>query len=340
LNGRLDLVQAEAVNDLITAQTGPGLTAALDRLRGGLSVEIEALSGGLLDLLAQIEASVDFTEEDGGEETPGNAVFIINQAVDRIERIVATYQQGKIQREGIGLVIAGLPNVGKSSLMNRLLGKKRAIVASAPGTTRDFIEETADIAGIPVRLTDTAGLRTPKDEIEKEGIAFLWEKLDRADGVVFLLDASRKITADERELFKKISGKPTLLVFNKSDLPARADEESLNGVLPAGLPPTIRISAKYGHGFETLAAAIRKLATQTEAAESPAATIAHAHQKTSLEKARECLLRAAAGHLDGMTPEIVALEIRAALDCIGEITGKTTNEDILDHIFSRFCIGK
>jgi len=340
LNNRLDLAQAEAVNDLITAQTREGLIAAFNRLQGGLSSQIDEIREEMLEMVAAIEASIDFTEEDGMAETTDDLVIIINRIIDKIETLIATYKRGKIERLGFGVVIAGAPNVGKSSLLNRLLGGKRAIVSSIPGTTRDFIEETMDMGGIPVRLTDTAGLRVPQDDIEKEGIAFLREKVDGADAVVFLLDGSREITTDDRELFKKISGKRVLLVFNKSDLPPRADEKSLAGILPAGFPPVLRISAKYGEGIDTLTTAIRKLAVNTEAGEAPAATIAHSHQKTSLEKAQACLSRAAAGLVNSMPPEIIALEIREALDFIGEIVGKTSNEDILNRIFSKFCIGK
>jgi len=346
LNNRLDLAQAEAVNDLITARTRQGAASALERLEGRLSRKINEISGELLDLLARIEVSIDFSAEDGVEEEAADHLSEINGIMDNIGSLTATYRQGKIERTGFRLVIAGRPNAGKSSLLNRLLGEKRAIVAPQPGTTRDFIEETADIAGIPVRLTDTAGLRPPTDEIEKEGIDFLWEKLEQADAVLYLVDGSGKTTAEDIDLFSRIytiPDKPLLLVLNKSDLPAQMDEKSLGTTLNAGLlPPVVRISAKYGDGIETLAAAIRRLALNCDSGDIPSAVIAHAHQKASLEKAKESLRRATEGlgGDTGMPPEIVALEIREAMDSIGEITGKTSNEEILDHIFSRFCIGK
>jgi tRNA modification GTPase len=340
LNGRMDLARAEAVNDVITARTSQGATTAIGRLKGDLSRTIEKLRVDILNILSRIEASIDFTEEDGMDGQTGGLAAAMNPLIDEVGRLAATYRQGKIVRRGIGIVIAGRPNVGKSSLLNRLLGEKRAIVSSAPGTTRDFIEETAEIAGIPVRLIDTAGLRHPQDDIEKAGIEFLWEKVANADAVLFLLDASREIAADELEMLKKISEKPLLLVLNKSDLPAQTDEKSLEGLLPGVFPPVVRISAKYGDGMEILFAAIGKLAMQTEAGEASAVMIAHTHQKTSLEKANQCLKMASEGVQNGMTPEIVALELREALDFIGEITGKTTSEEILAHIFSRFCIGK
>jgi len=340
LNDRLDLAQAEAVNDVITARTALGAAAALGRLKGNLSGEIAKIREELLTLLARIEASIDFTEEDGMEEAAGGIAALINPQIEAVEKLAATYRQGKIVRAGIGVVIAGLPNVGKSSLLNRLLGEKRAIVSPVPGTTRDFIEETADIAGIPVRLTDTAGIRPPQDDIEKAGIDFLWEKAASADAVLFLLDASREIAAEELVMLKKISERPLLLVFNKSDLPTRLPEKALEGILPANIPPPLRISAKYGSGVEALSTALLRLVMQREAEEAPSTMIAHAHQKTSLEKAGECLKRASRGAQTGMMPEIIALELREALAFIGEIIGKTSSEDILARIFSRFCIGK
>ncbi len=343
LNNRLDLAQAEAVNDLIAARSRQGLASALGRLKGGLSEKINEIREELLYLLARTEVAIDFTAEDGVEEETIDHLSEIERIIDRIDSLAATYRQGKIERTGFGVVIAGRPNAGKSSLLNRLLGEKRAIVAPQPGTTRDFIEETAEIAGLPVRLTDTAGLRTPRDEVEKEGIAFLWEKLEGADAVILLIDASSPISAEDFEIIDKIPGKPVLIALNKSDLPSRVDEHSLAAFLPAPPPSFVAISAKYGHGMEELASAIRRLAIDTDSGGAPSpATIAHAHQKASLEKAAESLRRAADGLRDseGMTPEIVALEIREALNFIGEITGRTSNDDILNHIFSRFCIGK
>jgi tRNA modification GTPase len=340
LNDRLDLAQAEAVLDIITAQTRPGLAAAVGRLQGKLSGRVEAIRSEIIDLLAGIEAAIDFSEEDGAGATPGDALPRIQEIIDRIAALAATYHQGRIYREGIGVVIAGRANVGKSSLLNRLLGEKRAIVTSIPGTTRDFIEETVDLGGIPVRLTDTAGLRPPEDAIEKEGIDLVWQRLETADAVLVLLDGSADLTADDRELLAKMTAKPLLPVLNKSDLPQRLEEESLKGLLRGGTPPAVRISAKYGDGIDRLTAAIRDLVITTPAAEAPEAMIAHLHQKTALEKAAAGLVRARDGLTGGLPTEFVALEVREALDALGEITGRTTPEEVLDRIFANFCIGK
>ncbi|MDP2838939.1 MAG: tRNA uridine-5-carboxymethylaminomethyl(34) synthesis GTPase MnmE [Syntrophales bacterium] len=340
LNNRLDLAQAEAVLDIITAKTRPGLAAAIDCLSGKLSEPIEAIRSEMIDLLAGIEAAIDFSEDDGVEKTPDEALPRIRKLIDRIAALAATHRQGRIYREGIGVVIAGRPNVGKSSLLNRILGEKRAIVTPIPGTTRDFIEETVDIGGIPVRLTDTAGLRLPENAIEKEGIDLVWERLETADAVLVLLDGSAELTADDRELLEKMISKPMLPVLNKSDLPQRLDEKSLLGLLPEGTPPAIRISAKYGDGLDRLTAALRDLVLATPAEEPPEAMIVHLHQKTALEKAAAGLARARDGLSGSLPTEFVALEVREALDALGEITGRTTPEEVLDRIFANFCIGK
>ncbi len=340
LNNRLDLAQAEAVNDLITAQTSQGAKIALSLLKGSLSVIIEEIREDLIESLSQIEATIDFTEEDGVAENEIALPPSLERVIEKIIFLCDTYRYGKIRREGLNVVIAGRPNVGKSSLLNRLLGEKRAIVTAIPGTTRDFIEEMADIDGVPVRLTDTAGLRVPRDDIEKEGIALLENKLDHADAVLFLLDGSEKVTAEDRKLAERIAEKPLVLVLNKSDLTQRLDEKTLNELFTGNSLPLVKISAKYGNGIDLLISAIRRLALETTAGESSRATITHFHQKISLKKANECLIRAADGHEKGLSPELIALEIREALDHIGEITGKTTTEDILERIFSKFCIGK
>ena len=340
LNNRLDLAQAEAVLDIITAKTRPGLAAAIDCLGGKLSEQIEAIRSEMIDLLAGVEATIDFSEDDGIEETSDEALPRIRKLIDKIAALAATHRQGRIYREGIGVVIAGRPNVGKSSLLNRILGEKRAIVTPIPGTTRDFIEETVDIGGIPVRLTDTAGLRLPENAIEKEGIDLVWERLKTADAVLVLLDGSAELTADDRELLAKMISKPMLPVLNKSDLPQRLDEKSLRRLLPEGTPPAIRISAKYGDGLDRLTAALRDLVLATPAEESPEAMIVHLHHKTALEKAAAGLARAREGLLAARPPELVALELREALNALGEITGKTTSEEVLDRIFANFCVGK
>jgi len=340
LNGRLDLSQAEAVLDLITAKTPEGLTAAVDRLKGKLSGRIETIRNTIIDLLAGIEAAIDFAEDDGVVEALGAGLPEFQTTIDDLHTLAATYRRGRIIREGIGVVIAGRPNVGKSSLLNRILGEKRAIVTPIPGTTRDFIEETVNIGGIPVRLTDTAGIRPPENAIEKEGIDFVWERLATADAVIVLLDGSMELTPEDQGLLVQMQAKPMIPVINKSDLPQRLDEASLRGLLPEGTPPAVRISAKYGDGIDRLTAAIQEMILATPGEETPEAMIADLRHKIALERAAECLIRAREGLSDGLPSELAALEVREALDSLGEITGRTTSEEVLDRIFANFCIGK
>ena len=237
-------------------------------------------------------------------------------------------------------MIAGRPNVGKSSLLNRILGEKRAIVTPIPGTTRDFIEETVSIGGIPVRLTDTAGIRPPENAIEKEGIDLVWERLTTADAVLVLLDGSMALTTEDRELLSQLHAKPMIPVINKSDLPQRLDETLLRDLLPEGTPPAVRISAKYGDGIDRLTAAIQEMILATPGEETPEAMIADLRHKIALERAAECLISAREGLRDGLPSELAALEVREALDSLGEITGRTTSEEVLDRIFANFCVGK
>ena len=340
LNGRLDLSQAEAVLEMITAKTPEGLSAAVDRLKGRLSGRIEMIRQAVIDLLAGIEAAIDFGENDGIVETPGADLSELQTLIDDLHALAATYLRGRITREGIGVVIAGRPNVGKSSLLNRLLGEKRAIVTPVPGTTRDFIEEAVNVGGIPVRLTDTAGIRLPENAIEKEGIDLVWERLHNADAVLVLVDGSTALTPEDHEFLAKMHAKPMLPVINKSDLPQRLDGEVLRGLLPKTTPPAVRISAKYGDGIDRLTAAIREMVLATPAEETTGIMIADLRHKIALERAAECLVRAREGLREGISPELTALEVREALDSLGEITGRTTSEEVLDRIFANFCVGK
>jgi tRNA modification GTPase len=325
---------------MITAKTPEGLSAAVDRLKGRLSGRIGTIREAVIDLLAGIEAAIDFGESDGIVETPGADLYELQALIDDLHAMAATYLRGRIAREGIGIVIAGRPNVGKSSLLNRLLGEKRAIVTPVPGTTRDFIEEAVNIGGIPVRLTDTAGIRLPENAVEKEGIDLVWERLDSADAVLVLVDGSTALTPEDHQFLVKMQAKPILPVINKSDLPQRLDGEVLQCLLPKTTPPAVRISAKYGDGIDGLTTAIRNMVLATPAEETTGMMIADLRHKIALERAAECLVRAREGLQEGLSPELTALEVREALDSLGEITGRTTPEEVLDRIFANFCVGK
>jgi tRNA modification GTPase len=336
INNRMDLSQAEAVLDIIAAQTREGLSAAAARLKGRLSGRIETIRDAIIDLLSGIEAAIDFAQEDGGAETSLAYAPGLQAVIDDLRALAATYQRGRIYREGVSIVIAGRPNVGKSSLLNRVLGERRAIVTPIPGTTRDFIEEAISIGGVPVRLTDTAGIRPPENAIEKEGIDLVWERLAAADAILVVLDGSMALTPEDHDLLAKIPAKPALYVVNKSDLPQLLSGEELKRLLPEAAPLPIPVSAKYGDGIERLAAGVREMMIATPAEEAPETMIADLRQRVSLDTAAECLARVT----DGLSPELAAAEIREALHALGEITGRTTAEEVLDRIFAKFCIGK
>jgi tRNA modification GTPase len=340
LNNRIDLSQAEAIFDMITAKTETGLELAVSQFKGHLAGKIGNIHSAIIDLLALLEVSIDFSDEDVEITEASETADILQSIVHDLQTLVSTYQEGKIYREGISAVITGRTNVGKSSLLNRLLGEKRAIVTPIPGTTRDFIEEDIQIKGAPVRLTDTAGIREPENLIEKEGINAVREKLISADIVIVILDGSEALTNEDIELVKENQEKKLLLVINKADLPHVIDVRELKRQLPdANLPP-LWISAKYGEGIPELKDSIHALILIRPCDHLPNHIITNIRHKTAMEKTSALLSKAEESLRRGLSPEFAAFDVREALDCLGEITGKTMNEDVLDRIFSTFCIGK
>jgi tRNA modification GTPase len=341
LNNRLDLSQAEAVHDMITAKTDKGRELALSHLKGKLSSKIESLRGELITLLSLLESHIDFSEDEISE-TDFGASSGIAPALSRItlelQGILATYGKGKILRSGASVVIAGRPNVGKSSLLNALLGEKRAIVTPVPGTTRDFIEEFIVIKGAPVKLTDTAGIREPENVIEQEGIQLVSEKLSSADLIIILIDGSEGLTDDDRNIIGTNIVRNSLIVINKTDLPLRLDISEV-AAIASGLD-IIQISAKYGQGLQQLKDALYKAVIGSDEEKSSSVMIANIRHKSALERTVAFLSQAREGALSNTPAELTAIDIRDALSCLGEIVNKTSSEDVLNEIFSRFCIGK
>jgi tRNA modification GTPase len=318
LHGKLDLTQAEAVMDLISAQTDLALRAANEQLEGRLGARLRDLRAALLEVLAHVEAFIDFPDEDIDPETGGALLARLEAVWDETGRLLATAAQGRVLREGVRTVISGAPNVGKSSLLNRLLGYERAIVHERAGTTRDVLEEVINLRGLPIRLIDTAGLRDAADEIERAGIARARRELARADLVLHVEDASTAPSC--------LAKQAALLVLNKCDL---AEHPAWQGV------EAVRISCATGQGLEELAAAIERRVLGGAA--HPDWTIAiNARHQACLERARTFLEAARRAFADDLSAEFIAEEVRAALDAIGEIVGQTDTEDL----FSRFCIGK
>jgi len=335
LNGRLDLTQAEAVMDLIRAKSDRAHTAAVHELEGHLSAKINQAREKLITILAHIEAHIDFPEEDIAPETRETLLRGTEDVLGFVRSLLATAREGKILREGISVAIVGRPNVGKSSLMNALIGSDRSIVTSVPGTTRDTIEETASISGIPFRLTDTAGIRKSRGAVEQIGVDRSRKALDTSEIVLIVLDSSKPLTASDSEIATHSQAKITLLVLNKVDLPNRLH-------LPADLSniPCVRISATNGTGLDVLREKLVSLAYSGKVGTTDVDVAINERHKASLELADKYLTECCVIFTSNQSLEIIAQQLRRSLNAIGEITGKTATEDILSKIFSTFCIGK
>ena len=335
LNGRLDLSQAEAVLDTIRATSFAGLNIAQRQLRGDLAREVEQARTSLLTVLAHVEAGIDFVDEDISFLQRDELVRIVREASAVVQKLEATAQEGRILREGARVVILGRPNVGKSSLLNRLLREERAIVTAIPGTTRDVIEESIDLDGLMIRLVDTAGVRDTDDMIEQEGIKRTRAAQDEADLLLVVVDGSAPLTNDDRELLSAVRDRKHLVLMNKADL---ADTVETDAAL-AGHRVYV-ISATTGMGVEMLKSALRAqlVSGGFDAAES--VTVTNVRHRDALRRAGESLGEALESVQCGMAGELVSIDVRAAADALGEITGAITTDEILGRIFSEFCIGK
>ncbi|WP_457569765.1 tRNA uridine-5-carboxymethylaminomethyl(34) synthesis GTPase MnmE [Desulfurobacterium sp.] len=337
INSRIDLVQAEAINEIINAESELSLKVAVNHLKGSLSSKIESIRDKLFHLKAFIEAAVDFPEEEIEIIETGKVKEEVEKAAEEITKLLETYDDGKIIREGIKIAIAGRPNVGKSSLLNALLKEERAIVTDIPGTTRDVIEETVTLKGIPVRLIDTAGIREAKDTVEKIGISRTMEKLKTADVILFVIDGSVGFTEEDKKIYETLKDNPNLIiVINKKD-------QGLKVTCKDFKQKCIEISAKTGEGIENLSETIMKmLLLEPETLFKEAETmITSERHKNLLEKALQNLQSIKTSIESGIeSPEFLALDLDEALDALGEIVGKKGVEDMLNIIFSTFCIGK
>lgn len=337
LNDRIDLTQAEAVGDVIMARTSKGLEAAVSHMKGQLKQKIDSLRDELIDVQVLLESAIDFTE-DVEFPSPSEVLSKLERLSSDLEALLSTYDQGKVYRHGATVVIAGKPNTGKSSLLNCLLQEKRAIVTPVPGTTRDFIEEAISIQGVSVRMIDTAGIHPTDDLIECEGIRMVWEKLATADGVILLLDGSKDLTDEDRKILKRLQGYNLLPVINKADLDHSLKEEDIIACFPGTDP--LWVSAKFGEGIAVLKEKIYDLVLEKAGEQDGDVLINSLRHKMALEKTRQQVSQALASLQEGLSQEFAALDIREALEALGEIAGETVTEDILDRIFSSFCIGK
>jgi len=339
LNGRIDLTQAEAVAEVVFAQTAEGLELAARQLKGRLYEATESIRKPIQDMLVEVEAAIDFPED--VEEILQPDLFterMDKEVVVPLEEMLAHYEEGHIYREGIAAIIVGRPNVGKSSLMNRLLDKERAIVTTIPGTTRDFIEETVNIQGVPLRLIDTAGLHDTADALEAMGIKFTRQRLDEADIVLFMVDCSIPLTEEDAKIYHIVQDRKAILVVNKIDLEPHQPIQEMVGQFPD--LPKVEISALYNQGVEDLKSAVFKAVTDQRGPADLPSIVPNIRHKMAIERAVTASKEASGGFQTKQPPELVAIDLREALDALGEIIGVTTTEDILDQIFSRFCIGK
>ncbi len=336
LNGRIDLSQAEAVMDIIRAKTDLSMKSAVMQSNGALSKEIGKLREYMLNTLALIEYSVDFTEDD---EEPDETIPIRVQeqltiAIKDINKLLEGANEGRIIRDGLKLAIIGKPNVGKSSLLNCLLKEKRAIVTDIPGTTRDIIEEFISLDGIPVKITDTAGIRETEDEVEKIGVERSREKIDEADLIVLMLDSSRPLEIEDREIIDKVKDKKYVVLMNKNDLEKKISDEDIKD-----LKNVIYISAKTGFGIDELKEKVKELFFNGEV-DSESMIISNNRHKQALYRALENCQEALDRVKSNEYLDLISIYVTSALKALGEITGSELEEDLINKIFSEFCVGK
>lgn len=338
LNGRLDLTQAEAVIDIIRAKTDASLKMAVGHLAGQLSERIREMRHEILRMIAHLEAAIDFPEEDIEQIAASEVAAFIQPVIHNLTALLASAQTGRILRDGLQTVIIGKPNVGKSSLLNALLREKRAIVTDIPGTTRDIIEEYVNISGIPLKIVDTAGIRETADIVEQIGVEKAREFVASADLLLLLLDASAPLTPEDRDVLALLPGRQAIVLINKSDLPPALEVEEVQQLIEDR--QIIRISVLEGTGLAELEEAIVNRVYSGQIIQAEGSFVNNVRHSNLLQAAKERLTDALASIDAGMPPDCVVIDLRAAWDKLGEVTGDTVGEDIIAQIFAQFCIGK
>jgi len=338
LNGRLDLAQSEAVIDLIRAKTDKSLQVSLNQLEGGLSKKIRDIRSLLLEILAHINASIDFSEEDIEDMAYVELEQKAKLVKYEIEKLLQTAERGKILRDGLNTVILGKPNVGKSSLLNSILRENRAIVTNVPGTTRDIIEEYMNIDGIPLKIIDTAGIRTTDDIVEKIGVDKAKEMVKKADLIIAVFDISNELSEEDYEIIELIKDKKAIVLLNKSDLPKKYDKEYFEKLLPN--KTIIYTSIIKDIGVSDLEEEIKHLFYSGNIDIESDIVITNMRHKNQLVKAKKNIEDGIEGIKANIPLDCVEVDIKACWENLGEISGDTIGEDILDKIFSDFCIGK
>lgn len=338
LNGRIDLTQAEAVMDIVSARTETALRVCERQLKGELSVELSKIREVLTSLLSDIEAVLNFPEDMADHTQTKRVERVLDEVCQRIKALLATSQCGQVLREGVRVVIAGKPNVGKSSLLNALLRTPRAIVTDVAGTTRDALEEEANINGIPVNLVDTAGILSPRDKVEEEAVRRSRENVAGADIVLVVLDQSVALEAVDHEFLIKAKGAPYLIVLNKSDLPMVFDRREITRLLPDAR--VVEVSARENKNMDALRGEVSALALKDRAPMLDALMLSDMRHVEALRGAAASLLRAQESVASGVSAEFSAEEIKTAVNALDAVTGRFVDDDVITQIFSKFCIGK
>ena len=336
VNGRIDLAQAEAVMDVIQAKSRAGLTSAVSQLEGRLSKVINKTRNELTELVTRLEVMIDYPEEDLEDIAVPDVSGALKGMQEKLQHMLEESQSGRMIRDGVMAAIAGTPNAGKSSLLNRLLQEERAIVTDVPGTTRDVLEEWITLRGIPVCLVDTAGIRETDDTVEKIGVSRARQYLDRADIILAVIDSSRPLTEEDKDILQSVAGKNVIVVLNKTDLPPVVTSKDLS---PYGflLCP---ISASTGKGLDELKDMLLQEVLKGGFTDGPSALLTNTRHIELVRQSAEALNRAQQSLQDGMPLDCAVVDIRQAWDALGSITGDTVHDDIVEEIFSRFCLGK
>ena len=337
MNGRIDLSQAEAVMDIIQGKTEKSISLSLEQLRGDLRDKIGSFKKALLDVTAHVNVVLDYPEEGIDDPLPSNLRENLENVYAEADRLISSYDKGKKIKEGIKTVIAGKPNVGKSTLLNSLLKEERAIVTHIPGTTRDVIEEIINIKGIPLVLTDTAGIRKTEDIVENIGVEKSKKFIENADLVLLVLDASRELESEDREVIQEIQNnkKKTIVLLNKIDLERKIELDEF------GLENILEISAKDNIGIEDMEERIYSYIVEEKVEDSSEKLIiTNIRHKTALEKTKDAIRNIFETIDAGMPMDLISVDLKEALDSLSEITGEISSEDILDHVFGNFCVGK
>lgn len=334
LNGKMDLTQAEAVMDLIHSKSEKENTVAVKQVEGFLGEKIQQIKGKIVDLLVDMEANIDYPEYDVEEVENAKIQEVLRDSITQLQQLEATFSSGKILKEGVNTAIVGKPNVGKSSLLNALLHENRAIVTEIAGTTRDTIEEYVTIRGIPLKLIDTAGIRVTNDLVENIGIEKSKKAIQEAELVLLLLDVTSPLSEEDYALLQMVKEKKHLLLVNKIDQERRFSAEELQD------PQVIEISIKNGEGLERLEETIESMFSLQELDTDDAVMITNMRHQNLIVQAREELQNALQSVENGIPVDMLSIDIRNAIQHLGEITGETVSEEVIKGIFAKFCLGK